>query len=108
MDNKIKQYLFDIDKSIRHVETFISAIASFEDYCNDLLIKRAVEREIEIIGEATNRILKLDPEIKISNAREIVNTRNKIIHGYDEIDDVIIYVVATKKLAELKEEISKL
>ena len=55
-----------------------------------------------------NRILKIDPTIRISNAREIVSIRNKIIHGYDEVDDVIIYVVATKHLDILKSDIEKL
>lgn len=55
-----------------------------------------------------NRILKIDPSIKISNARSIVNIRNKIIHGYDEVDNVIIYTVATKHLDVLKGDIAKL
>ncbi|MEM9888210.1 MAG: HepT-like ribonuclease domain-containing protein [Bacteroidota bacterium] len=106
MDNRIKQYLFDIENSIEDVEIFMATIQSFEEYEKDKLIKRAVEREIEIIGEAMNRILKIDPEISIPEARKIVNTRNKIIHAYDEIDDVVIYVVATKHLASLKKHIA--
>lgn len=108
MDNRIKQYLFDVEKSVEHVELFISSINSFEEYAKDILIRRAVEREIEIIGEAMSRILKIDPEIEISEARKIVNTRNKIIHGYDAVDDVVIYVVATKHLKKLKEDLKNL
>ena len=73
MDNRIKQYLFDIEQSISDVKVYISSINSFEEYSDDKLIRRAVEREIEIIGEAMNRILKIDPTIRISNAREIVS-----------------------------------
>lgn len=90
MDNRIKQYLFDIEQSIEDIELFMRAINSFEEYEKDKLIKRAVEREIEIIGEAMSRILKIDESIKISNARQIVRTRNRIIHGYDDVDDVVI------------------
>ena len=108
MDNRIKQYLFDIEQSIRDIETYISAIKSFEDYENDKLVRRAVERELEIIGEALGRILKIDPNIEIPNARKIVRLRNKIIHGYDEVDNVIIYTIATKHLAILKADIDKL
>jgi len=79
-----------------------------QEYENDKLIRRAVERELEIIGEALNRILKIDSNIKIPNARKIVSLRNKIIHGYDEVDNVIIYTVATKHLDILKEDIDKL
>lgn len=108
MDNRIKQYLFDIEQSIEDIELFMRAINSFEEYEKDKLVKRAVEREIEIIGEAMNRILKIDESIKISNARQIVRTRNWIIHGYDDVDDGVIYGVVKKHLPTLKQEISEL
>ncbi len=108
MDNKIKQYVFDILQSIRDIKSYISAVKSLQEYENDKLIRRAVERELEIIGEALNRILKVDPKIRIQNARKIISLRNKIIHGYDEVDNVIIYTVAKKHLDILKEDIEKL
>jgi uncharacterized protein with HEPN domain len=108
MDNRVKQYLFDIEQSISDVESYISAVKSLQEYEDDKLIRRAVERELEIIGEALNRILKIDSSIRIPNARKIVSLRNKIIHGYDEVDNVIIYTVATKHLDILKEDIDKL
>ena len=55
-----------------------------------------------------NRILKINPAINIEYARKVIGIRNKIIHGYDEIDDIVIYVVAIKHLKKLKEDISKL
>jgi uncharacterized protein with HEPN domain len=108
MVNRIKQYLFDIEQSIGDVKSYISAVDSFDDYEKDKMIRRAVERELEIIGEAINRILKIDPDIKISNAKKIISLRNKIIHGYDDVDDVIIYTVATKHLDMLKKDIDSL
>ena len=108
MDNRIKQYLFDIEQSISDVKSYMSAVKSLQAYEEDKLIRRAVERELEIIGEALNRILKIDPNIKIPNARKIISLRNKIIHGYDEVDNVIIYTVATKHVDILKEDIEKL
>jgi len=108
MDNRVKQYLFDIEQSISDVKSYISAVKSLQEYEDDKLIRRAVERELEIIGEALNRILKIDSSIRIPNARKIVSLRNKIIHGYDEVDNVIIYTVATKHLDILKEDIDKL
>ena len=62
-------------------------------YQNDLKTKRAVERNIEIIGEAMSRILKENIDIKISNSRKIVDVRNRIIHGYDYITDDVIWGV---------------
>ena len=70
--------------------------------------KRAVERNIEIIGEAMSRILKLEPEIKISNSRKIVDARNKIIHGYDEISDDVIWGIVVNNLPVLKSEVENL
>ena len=55
-----------------------------------------------------NRILSVDPKLDIPDARKIVGIRNKIIHGYDDIDDVIVYTVATKYLAQLKRDIESL
>ncbi len=55
----------------------------FEDYVNDTKTKRAIERDLEIIGEAVNRILKKDKTFKLKNSEKIIGTRNRIIHGYD-------------------------
>ncbi len=70
--------------------------------------KRAVERNIEIIGEAMSRILKIEPKIKISNSRKIVDARNKIIHGYDEISNDVIWGIVVNNLPVLKNEVESL
>jgi len=78
-------------------------------YQKNKLIRRAVETEkIEIIGEATNKILKLDEAIKIEHARKIVDTRNWVIHGFDSVDDKIIWGIITKYLPQLKSEVERL
>jgi uncharacterized protein with HEPN domain len=66
-----------------------------------LRTKRAVERNIEIIGEAMSRILKLDSEIEISNSRKIVDVRNRIIHGYDSVSDDVIWGIVIRNLPVL-------
>ena len=71
-------------------------------------MRRGIERELEIIGEAANRILKLDPSINIDNARKIVDLRNWVIHGYDRIDDVIIWGIVSRQLPILKEQVDNL
>lgn len=77
----------------------------FEIYQNDLKSKRAVERNIEIIGEAMSRILKHDSEIEISNSRKIVDVRNRIIHGYDSVSDDVIWGIVIKNLPVLQKEV---
>ena len=71
-------------------------------------MQQAVERNLEIIGEATKRILDIEPDIKISNARKIVGARNRIIHGYDDIDNAEIWSIIINSLPILKEEIEQI
>jgi uncharacterized protein with HEPN domain len=105
---QIKKYLFDIKVAIESVEDYVSNIEDLESYQNNKLIRRAVEREIEIIGEAVNRILNLDETIQISNGRRIVDTRNWVIHGYDNVDNTIVWAIITKHLPLLEKEVRKL
>jgi len=109
MDNRIQTWLFDILNSIEEIETFLcDKPRNFFEYQNDKKTKRAVERNIEIIGEAVNRILKENPTIVINNARNIVGTRNRIIHSYDSISDTLIWSIITVHLPKLKEEVKQL
>ncbi len=70
--------------------------------------KGAIERNLEIIGEAVNRIRNKDKSFKISNAEKIIGTRNRIIHGYDNISDDLIWSIVINHLPKLKEEVSRL
>ena len=89
------------------IESFIADMPTdFNAYQNDLRTRRAIERNIEIIGEAMNRILEKYPNIEISNNRQIVDTRNRIIHGYDSVSDEIIWSIVVNHLPLLKKEIS--
>lgn len=109
MDNSIKTWLFDILNSINEIESyFVDTPKLFEVYQNDLRTKRAVERNIEIIGEAMSRILKEDKDIQISNSRKIVDVRNRIIHGYDSVSDDVIWGIVIKNLPVLQKEVEVL
>jgi uncharacterized protein with HEPN domain len=109
MDNDIKTWLFDILSSINEIESYyVETPKIFEIYQNDLRTKRAVERNIEIIGEAMSRILKVKSEIEISNSRKIVDVRNRIIHGYDSVSDDVIWGIVIRNLPVLQKEVEKL
>lgn len=109
MDNKIQARLYDILNSIPEIESFFDEkTKDFIEYQKDIRTKRAVERNIEIIGEAVNRILKEEPNISIDNARNIIGTRNKIIHSYDSISDELIWSIVIIHLPKLKEEVERL
>ena len=95
----------DILDSIDRIEVFVGSPKLFSNYDSNILIQQAVERNLEIIGESCKRLLVQKPDITISNIRSIINTRNKISHGYDEIKNSEIWNIITRHLPLLKSEI---
>jgi uncharacterized protein with HEPN domain len=108
MSDEVIKYLNDVIKAIDRIEGFIGTPKEFSTYQQNLMMRQAVERNIEIIGEALNNALKFDASLPISNARKIVDTRNRIIHGYDEVEDVIVWSIIIKHLPVLKKEVANL
>jgi uncharacterized protein with HEPN domain len=107
MDREIKTWLFDILTAIEEIEQFLpQGNRLFETYKNDLKTKRAVERNLEIIGEANRRIFDKDSGIEISHSKKIISLRNRIIHGYDVISDKLIWGILTNDPPKLKSEVS--
>jgi uncharacterized protein with HEPN domain len=109
MDLELKTWLFDILNSIDEIESYFEGQPKlFASYQNDLRTKRAIERNLEIIGEAMSRILKFSENIEIANSRKIVDVRNRIIHGYDSVSDEVIWGIVIKQLPLLKIEVESL
>ncbi len=108
MKHNINTWLEDIDRSINEINDFLPDKKEFLLFDKDLKTKKAVERNLEIIGEALSRILKEKPDIKITDTRKIVDTRNRIIHGYDTVTSDILWLIIIKYLPILKNEISDL
>ena len=109
MDNEIKAWLFDINSAITEIDGFFEEGKKiFENYIHDLKTKRAVERNLEIIGESVKRIINKNKNIELTNARKIVDARNRIIHGYDTISDDVIWGIIINHLPKLKTEVEKL
>ena len=109
MDVEIKTWLYDILNAIIEIDSFFEdqpkELATYKD---DTKTRRAVERNMEIIGEATIRILRKTDTIELSNSRKIVDTRNRILHGYDTVSDEIIWSIVIQYLPVLKSEIETL
>lgn len=105
MEKEVQAWLEDIMQSIDEIEEFLPERRDFFEFKKDLKTRKAIERNIEIIGEAVSRILNVNPEIKITNARKIVDTRNRIIHGYDSVSEEIIWAIVSKDLGKLRQEI---
>ena len=104
-----KKYLFDMQQAAALLSQF-TAGKEFADYDSDAMLRAAVEREFEIIGEALGQLAKLDEELAagISEHRAIVAFRNILIHGYAEVDDRLVWDVVETKLPILIREIEAL
>jgi uncharacterized protein with HEPN domain len=105
MEDEVKTWLSDMIQAINEINDFLPDKKDFFKFQKDLKTKRAIERNVEIIGEAANRVLKKYPDIQITNIKNIINTRNRIIHGYDSVSDDIIWSIVVKHLPKLLEEV---
>ena len=109
MDRKLRKYLSDILSSIMEIEMFMEdRPKEYETFCSDLLFRRGVECNIEIMGEAMNQVLKINPDIEITAARKIVDTRNFVIHAYDSLKPDILWGIVINHIPKLKNEVEKL
>lgn len=108
MDNQIKKYLFDVLTSINSIESYLGEKRDFKIYLKNKMLRRAIEREFEIIGEAINKLDKISPDIQITSKKRIIGLHNYVIHGYDKVDDEIMWGTIIKYLPTLKVEIKLL
>ncbi len=109
MDDQIKKYLQDILTAIEEVDSFFEdSPKRYDDFYSDIRLRRAIERDIEIIGEAMNRILKIKRNIAITDARRIVDARNYIIHGYDSLSPDILWSMVINHFPLLRREVLSL
>lgn len=108
MDDMIKKYLLDIKDSIEAINRYLGENRNYKEFTNNRLLKRGVEREFEIIGEAINKALKIDKSLRITNAKRIVSLRNYIIHAYDNVNDATLWGIIINNMPELYDEINDL
>jgi uncharacterized protein with HEPN domain len=109
MDNRAKKLLFDVLVSGRSISEWCAG-RSFAEYLEDRQLRKAVEREFEVIGEALNRLIRVDSSVaeQIEELNQIVSFRNRIIHGYDAVDDAIVWGIAESHLPRLTARVERL
>lgn len=109
MDRRARKYLHDIRVAGERVLEFTDG-KSLDDYLGDALMRSAVERQFEIIGEALNQLSKHAPEVAagITDRRQIIGFRNLLIHGYAEVDDRTVWGVVCAKVRPLLDEVERL
>jgi uncharacterized protein with HEPN domain len=109
MNERVLKCLYDIKIAAEEIDSFFKTESrDFKNYKGNSLLKRAIERNLEIIGEAMTRILKEDPDFYLENAKRIIGLRNQIIHGYDTVSDESIWGIITIHLPKLKTEVDSL
>jgi uncharacterized protein with HEPN domain len=109
MQLETRALLWDIQDGARTIQTFVAGKTQ-TDFLRNLLLRSAVERQFEIIGEAMTRLAKLDLKTaqRITEYRRIVGFRNVLIHGYDKIDDETTWRIVTNDLPLLVREVDAL
>ncbi len=109
MDGKLRDSLDDILVNANEVREFVDGMA-FEDYIADRKTQSAVERKFEIIGEALNRISRIDGEVleEIRDYRSIISFRNILAHGYDTVDERVVWGIIEADLENLIADTEKL
>ncbi len=109
MDESIKKYFEDMLLAISEIEMAENRFGrQYDIFENDVIFRIFVERNIEILGEAMNSILKIEPDINITSARKIVDTRNYVIHAYDSLKPDILWAIVINHIPRLKADILRL
>jgi len=109
MPRDLRKYLYDIQQACALLAGFTSN-KTFVDYAADAMLRSAVERQFEIIGEALSQAIRVDPSLveRISHSGRIIAFRNKLIHGYASVSDEVVWGVVQMNLAVLQREIAAL
>lgn len=108
MELEVKAWLYDILTEIEDIQLFIRPGMTYRQFVTDRLVRKGVEKSIEMIGEAVNKLLRRVPDIPISHARRIVQTRNKLSHEYYKVDYGIVWLIIERDLPVLKSEVKAL
>jgi uncharacterized protein with HEPN domain len=109
MNAKALKYILDIESILKEIDEIKLRVGNnFITYQKDFIIKRAVERDLEIIGEAVKKLTEQDSTIELSSVKKIIGLRNMISHAYDSIEDELIWAILQKDIPILRKEIEKL
>ena len=109
MQLKVLKYLLDIESVIQEIESIKSKTENnFNTFKADIILQRAVERDLEIIGEAIRKIVEEDPNIQISSSKNIIGLRNIISHAYDSVEPEMIWGIIQNNVPILSDEIKRL
>jgi uncharacterized protein with HEPN domain len=109
MERDPRAYLWDVQQAANAIDEFVAGLDA-AGYAQNALVRAAVERQFEIIGEALNRLSKISPDLarQVPHLREIIGFRNVLIHGYAMIDHARVWQIAETSLPDLRTVVSAL
>lgn len=109
MQREAKAYLWDIESAASDIEAFIAG-KNYATYAGDAMLRAAVERKFEVVGEALMQLLRHFPRYRdrIAFSGKIIAFRNQLIHGYESVRDDIVWEIAKSFLPELRQQVKKL
>jgi uncharacterized protein with HEPN domain len=109
MPRSLRAYLWDIEQAANNILLFTHG-KQLSDYQSDAMLRAAVERNFEVIGEALAQALRFFPEIagRITNEEEIIAFRNRLIHGYATVRDALVWDIVQTDLPRLRQEAAEL
>lgn len=109
MPGDAAKLLWDASRAADKVSTFVAG-RTFDDFLRDDLLRSAVERQLEVIGEALAQLRRLDPSWaeRIPELHRIVGMRNVLVHGYASVDDALTWGVVEGHLPDLRERLARL
>jgi len=109
MQPKILKVILDIQSVIQEIESIKTKTKNdFNAFKSDIILQRAIERDLEIIGEAIRKIIEIDSSITISSAKNIIGLRNIISHAYDSVEPEMIWGIIQNNIPILASEINKI
>jgi uncharacterized protein with HEPN domain len=109
MPRDSKAYLWDVTKAADAISEFVVE-KTYNDYIGNLLLRSAIERQFEVIGEALNQLSKVDSQLasRIPHLSEIVAFRNLLIHGYAAVNDILVWRAIHESLPKLRATVATL
>lgn len=108
-NEQVLTYLQDVLDAINDMQSCFADFPNrYDMFEKDIMRRCVVERKVEIMGEAINRIKKADTSVVIPNARAIIDTRNRIIHAYDNVQPEFLWSLVIRHIPELKLDVERI
>jgi uncharacterized protein with HEPN domain len=109
MQRDARKYLFDIQTACRLISEF-SEGQTIDSFRNNPLLRSAIERQFQIIGEALQQLFRTYPEVArlITDYRNIINFRHILVHGYDKVEEDVTWGIVQSRLSILLDEVDSL